>query len=209
VLGAVEGERDLTEEEREATRQAFAQAASGGDKTPLDQWVRLYAELLSRSGLASIFAETAGAGGGWAGATEAIEVPELATEEEARDLLERGSAVAVPLLLVWLCARTGTFAPLPVYSIARVLARRNVEALARFEGFGAVGQPDARVAQEEGALVAKQLEASLESYSMVLGGLLLLVSLLFLYVAWQLGGWVFGGLGAALFGGGGYDPLDF
>lgn len=109
-----------------------------------------------------------------------------------------------PMMLALVAVRQGNFEPLVVYYFSRLLARANMQALARYEARDAPMSPDTLVAEQEGSFIRKTVEDALAS----LGLAFFLSNLLFwglaIYLSWQ----AFNAVGG-YFAPPPYDPLNF
>jgi len=98
----------------------------------------------------------------------------------------------VPLLLLLLCARQGSFEATAVYMVARALAAMNLRRLAEAQGLVAptAAAAEKQVAMREGELVGEVAAVALGllAVSYILG------LLLGLFLLWQLGSFLFAAL---------------
>ena len=106
----------------------------------------------------------------------------------------------VPMLLLLLCARQGSFEATAVYMVARALAVMNIRKLAEAQGLVAPPDAEKQVALREGELVEDVATAAIG----LLVGSYLLGLVLGLVLLWQAGALVLG-----LLSGPPPDPLDF
>ena len=106
----------------------------------------------------------------------------------------------VPMLLLLLCARQGSFEATAVYMVARALAVMNIRKLAEAQGLVAPPDAEKQVALREGELVEDVATAAIG----LLVGSYLLGLVLSLVLLWQAGALVLG-----LLSGPPPDPLDF
>mmetsp|Transcript_6465 Transcript_6465/g.10943 ORF Transcript_6465/g.10943 Transcript_6465/m.10943 type:complete len:486 (-) Transcript_6465:241-1698(-) len=113
---------------------------------------------------------------------------ELLTRADGFNMNEEDGINVVPLFLLSLCGRQGSFEPTAVYIISRILARVNVQRIAAFTGRAPPADADKQVSLEERALFQSLVNEAVEA--LVVGTLV--SSVLVVVLLWQLSSLIFG-----------------